>query len=158
VVLKLGTWSLDYGLDTAAILNLPGFIVQLPSAIFSHDHRSSGPRGIDFKVWRAVSWPLAGTFFWWIAGRGAEAIAAARKKAVLPKIRWVEATLGFLFLASGVTLAVAFVFTAGEDRHDRMLQGVIVAGLMWAFLGALPFIAKIMQWRLRKRMSVVPQS
>jgi hypothetical protein len=153
VAQKLGSWSMDYGMETAAVLNLPAGLVQLPYAIFSPNHREMAPRGVDFKTWRAMSWPILGTFFWWIAGRGAEALAASRRRVLIPGIRWVEATIGFLLLASGVTLAVAFVFTAGPDRHDRMLQFVIMAALLWAFLGALPFTAKILQWRLRKKLA-----
>src|SRR5215467_2174918 len=70
-------WSFHNGLDTVAALNLPGGLVQLPYAIFEEGHGELRPRGMDFKVWRAVTWPIVGVFFWWIAGRGAEALVAA---------------------------------------------------------------------------------
>jgi hypothetical protein len=147
------SWSISTGLDAVAALNLPAGIVQLPYAIFSADHTELMPRGMDFKVWRAVTWPLLGTFFWWIAGRGAEALAASRRKVLVPRIGWTEAVLAFILLGLGIAYIVGFVFFSGPDIHDLALQVVAVAAFLWAFLGGLSVAAKIVQSRLRKRFA-----
>jgi hypothetical protein len=68
----------DSILDTVAMLNLPGGMVQLPYAIFGETHMEWRPGATDFKVWRVISWPLLCLPFWWMAGRGVEAFLAAR--------------------------------------------------------------------------------
>lgn len=137
-------------MDVVAALNLPAGIVQLPYEMFSANHQKLMPRGVDFKVWRAVTWPLVGMIFWWIAGRGADALMAARRKRISPLIGWVETTVGFLFLAGGVVMIVGIEFFSGSDRPD--LQPVALISALWAFLGGLSVAGKIAQWRLRKRL------
>lgn len=145
-------WSASTGMDLAAFLNLPGCISELPYAIFSASHRPWKPSHMDFKVWRAVTWPLLGTLFWWVAGRGADALAAWKKRTIHPKVSWLETVIGFLLGAVGITFAIGFVFFAGPDRHDRDLQLAASAAALWAFLASLSVAGKILQWRLRRRL------
>jgi hypothetical protein len=91
--------------------------------------------------------------FWWIAGRGADALIAARQNRLTPRIRWPEAIVGFLLLATGGMFVFGFVFFSGPARHDLTMQVIGTMALLWAFLGGLSVAAKIVQWRLRKRQS-----
>jgi hypothetical protein len=138
--------------NTVAALNLPGGIVQLPYAIYSADHREWIPGNIDFQTWRALSWPLLALPFWWMAGRGAEALASARRKLLVPRLRWPETVISFLLMAGGATLALGFFFfTDGPDRSDPLLRLFSVAGGMWAVFGSLTVAARLAQWRIRKK-------
>jgi len=147
-------WADNQGMDTVALLNLPAGVVQVPYIVMNRSKKEWMPSSeFDFKVWRAVTWPLLGTVFWWIAGRGAEAVAASRRKILVPQMHWIETVVGFLLFAMGTTFVFGFVFFAGQDRHDLILQVLAFAAGLWAFLGSLSFGAKIAQWRLRKRLT-----
>lgn len=154
----LSPWSYETGFKVTTMLNLPAGLLQFPSAIFSADHNELHPRKVDFRVWRAVTWPVIGMFFWWIAGRGAEALVAVRRSLLLPNLRWVEAVIGLLLLALGLILTIGFVFSTAADRRDPGFRFLIISGVLWTFLGALPFTAKIMQWRLLRKATLAAQS
>lgn len=147
-------WSSISGLEIAAMLNLPAGMVQLPYDIYSPSHNDFHPPGVDLKVWRAVTWPILGTFFWWVAGRGADALAASRRRTLTPKIKWAEAILGLVLSVLSITGTIGVVFFSGADRHDPLLPLFAFAGVMWTILGALPFIARIVQWRLCRNPAV----
>lgn len=140
----------DMTFDGVSLVNLPGAFVALPSAIFSSDHREWTPARVEFKVWRAVSWPFLAVPFWWIAGRGVEALLAAIKKIIAPRLRWWETLIAALLLAGGITCVIGFVFFAGVDASDRILQAMSVAFGFWAVLGGVTVVAKFLQWRLRR--------
>ena len=105
---------------------------------------------MDFQAWRAVTWPLLGMVFWWIAGRGVDALVAARQKALSPRIGWTETVVGFVLGAGGLVGAIAFLLTAGADLYDRDLQRAMSAAGMWGLLGSLTVSARAVQWRMRK--------
>jgi hypothetical protein len=138
--------------DMVGLLNLPAVLVQIPYITFNESHREWMPGFIPsfaFRSWRAISWPLLALPFWWMAGRGAEALASARRKLLVPRLRWPETVISFLLMAGGLTLAVAFFFD-GPDRSDPSLRLFAVAGGMWAVLGSLTVVARLAQWRIRK--------
>jgi len=137
-------------MQIVAAINLPAGIIQLPYVVLSADKREWMPPGMDFRVWRAVTWPVLGMVFWWIAGRGADALRAAQREILAPRIGWPETIVGLLLAAGGGVFVIAFVFTAGPDRNDRELQVVAAAACMWAVLGSLTVAARILQWRMRK--------
>jgi hypothetical protein len=68
------------------MLNLPAGLMQLPYAILNPSKQEWMPTGMDFKTWRVISWPLIGILFWWSGGRGLEALLAARRHLVRPKL------------------------------------------------------------------------
>ena len=41
-----------------------------------------------------LTWPVAGTAFWWIVGRAWEALPAARKRSSSPVLTWIEVSVG----------------------------------------------------------------
>jgi hypothetical protein len=143
-------WSLRNGRETVAAINLPAGLVQLPTVFLRADKTEWKPDGVDFRAWRAVTWPLLGMVFWWIAGRGLDALVAARRKALSPRIGWTETVLGFVLGAGGLVGVIAFLFTAGPDLHDRQLQLLMSAAGMWGLLGSLTVAARVVQWRMRK--------
>jgi hypothetical protein len=69
------------------MLNMPSLLVQLPYVILSPDKNDWVPKGMDLWTWRAIALPLIGILFWWSAGRGIEALLAARRQLVRPRIR-----------------------------------------------------------------------
>lgn len=144
----------DNAMDMVAALNLPAGLAQLPYAILSADHREWGPGKTDFKTWRAISWPVLALPFWWMAGRGVEALNTARRKLLTPLIGWTATVISAVLMAGGVTLAIGFLF-AGTDRGDPQLRLFVAAGGMWSVLGSLTVVAKLAQWRIKKNTPVL---
>lgn len=109
-------------MDTVWALNLPAILVDLPYAIFSADHEEWRPRGMNFEVWRSISWPLLCLPLWWIAGRGLEALLAARAMyqgapvCATPRIGWIETSVASLIMLACGFIIVCFVIF---ERHPR---------------------------------------
>src|SRR5215472_17155569 len=143
-------WSLRNGRQTVAAINLPAGLAQLPTVLLRADKTEWRPAAVDFLTWRAVTWPLLGMVFWWIAGRGVDALVAAPQKAPAPRIGWTETVLGFVLGAGGLVGAIAFLLTAGPDLHDRQLQLFMSSAGMWGLLGSLTVAARVVQWRMGK--------
>ncbi|HET9838259.1 MAG TPA: hypothetical protein VFR84_08495 [Candidatus Angelobacter sp.] len=134
-------------------LNLPGGLVQLPIMIFRADKMEWSPPNVDSQLWRAMTWPVLGMLFWWIAGRAAEALTAIKYRQVTPKIGWTETVVGFLLTVVGATFFVGFlVFSFYESDRAGMIR-LAAAGGLWALLGSLSVVARFRQWRLRKIQS-----
>jgi hypothetical protein len=140
--------------DTVAMLNVPVIFFDALYSILSGDPQELKPRHIYFKTWRAVTWPLIALPFWWMAGRGAEALAAARRKLLVPRLRWAETVISFLLMAGGLTLAVAFFFD-GPERGEPLDRLFATALGMWGLLGSLTVVAKLAQWRIKKQTAAV---
>jgi hypothetical protein len=105
--------------------------VQLPTVFLRADRREWMPPGVDFQACRAVTWPVFGMVFWWLAGRGVDALLASRRKILVPCIGWAEPVIGFVLAAGGLASVIAFLLAAGLHRHDRVLQALMVAMGMW---------------------------
>jgi hypothetical protein len=134
-------------------LNLPCGLVQLPYVILNPAKQEWIPRGMDFKTWRVVCWPLAGVLFWWIAGRGIEGLIAARHQGIRPEITWIEAITSAALCAFCAVAAVCMPLFSGRDGHFPMKLFVSAFG-MWSVLGGLVVAARVAQWRLRRRPSL----
>src|SRR5579859_7994724 len=87
-------------------LNFPVLIVQLPYVILSPTKTEWVPKGMFFDVWRALSWPFAGMFFWWFLGRGFEALSAARRSVAGPRISWVETAFALILFIIGIVMLI----------------------------------------------------
>ncbi|HEX7286649.1 MAG TPA: hypothetical protein VF532_10745 [Candidatus Angelobacter sp.] len=135
--------------DTAAMLNVPVIFLDGLRYILSGNPQELKPRYVDFKIWRAVAWPLIALPFWWMAGRGAEALASARRKLIVPRLRWPETVISFLLMAGGLTLGVAFLLDA--DRSEPSLRLFATALAMWGILSSFTVVARLAQWRIRKK-------
>ena len=143
-------WSLSSGRQTVMAINLPAALLQLPTIFLTPDRQIWKPARVGFQTWNGVTYPVLGMVFWWLAGRGVDALVAARRKALTPKIGWPETVLGFVLGAGGLVGVIAFLFTAGPDLHDRQLQLFISSAGMWGLLGSATVAARVVQWRMRK--------
>jgi hypothetical protein len=146
-------WSQQSGMQTVNAINLPAAVFHLPYAIFSTSHQVWTPGHVDARVWQAITYPILGLVFWWVAGRGVDALLAAARKQLAPKISWPETIIGFLLAAGGAVFVLAFVFGGGEDRSNGELQILATLAGMWAGLGALTVAARFVQWRMREAVS-----
>jgi hypothetical protein len=107
------------------------------------------------EVWRAVTWPFVATIFWWVAGRSMEALLAARKKNILPRVSWFELLLAFAAML--YTSLIIIALTIEGSAEDQPIRApVLIFGIMWIMLGSCTFAARFMQWRLRKRLATGP--
>ena len=139
-------------LDIAKVLNFPGGLVNLPYAIWGPTRIDWTPKGMDLDLWRALNWPLMCIGFWWIAGRGIEALLAARRGLIYPRIRWIETFLALLPCISGVMLSIIAV-VVGRAENDSVWVIAFAAGALWTLLGAVIITARLWQWRIKVRLS-----
>ncbi len=132
-------------------LNLPCGLVQLPYVILNPAKQEWIPRGMNFRTWRVISWPLVGILFWWIAGRGMEGLIAARRRLIHPRITWIETTTGAALCAFCAIAAVCMPLFSGRDEHFPM-KLFIAAFVMWSVLGGVVVAGRVAQSLLRKRL------
>lgn len=132
-------------------LNLPAFLVQLPYIILNPEKREWAPRGISFEVWRALSLPISGMFFWWFAGRGIEALRAAFRSVARPRIGWVETLFAGVLVAGGVVALIAALTSTPDDRRDFQSVLLVAGAFLWGALASSTVAARILQWRIAKR-------
>jgi hypothetical protein len=134
-----------------SVLNLPSGLIQLPYDILSPSKDEWVPVGLDLMTWRAISWPVLGFLFWWGAGRGIDALLAARQRLVRPKISWVDAAVGIaLFLFCGIA-AICFPIFGYSDRDPDFPLRLFSFGFgMWALLAGVVVTAKFCQRRIHK--------
>ncbi|SNS37397.1 hypothetical protein SAMN05421770_101709 [Granulicella rosea] len=135
-----------------AALNLPALLAELPTALVGDDRSSWSPAGMDFRVWRALSYPVVGLFFWWLVGRGADAL---RRPAAT--LRWPETAFAALLFIAGVLFWIGwFTGTTAEDRADTNLHWIGLGVLLWLLLEAIPLTAGALQLRERRASSRAP--
>ena len=142
----------DLRLDIVAGLNLPAALVDLPLWVHSSDKRDRSRPKIDFKVRRALVWPFLAIPFWWSAGRGVEALLAARRNIILPRIRWSETTIGMLFFVIFSLFAVGGLLA--DVRHEPEMPPLLTGAGLWAALTAILLIARLRQRQIRRRPPV----
>jgi hypothetical protein len=136
---------------SAAVLNLPAGILQLPYVILNPKKTEWLPRGVYFfQAWRAVSWPIICIPFWWLAGLGMEALMASRRNLLQPRIGWVDTCVAALVFASGILITVC-VLCVSSLQADWRLVVFGTGGALWAVLSGLTIAARVAQWRIRRR-------
>jgi len=139
-------------MEVPVALNFPALIAQLPYVV--PIRREWVPLGMMRIVWRALSWPFAGMFFWCLAGRGADAFRAVWKSVVAPRITMAETIFAGLLFPIGVATLVGILTSTPDDRRDIDFLALVAGGLLWGVLAALTIAARFLQWRLRKRTTV----
>jgi len=144
---------LEIRLTTPAALNLPVGFIQVPFVLFSPDRTEWAPDTMLLGEWRALSWPFLGLIFWWVAGRGLEAFFAAargRRFAIIrPPLHWIEGTVGLSLFVLGSVAGLMFAFDL--NPFVLMRDWVFAAGAgLWAVLGAVIVVARLLQWRIRR--------
>ncbi len=132
------------------MLNLPSGLVQVPYAILSPAKQEWVPRGMVFKTWRVISWPLIGILFWWSVGRGIEALLAAQRRLVHPRITWIETIVGAALCLFCAVAAVCLPLYAGADSEFPYKLWIAGSG-MWSVLGGIVVAARVAQLRIRRR-------
>ena len=109
---------------------------------------------MDFRIWRAISWPLIGILFWWIAGRGIDALIGARRRIMNPSIGWAETAVSIVALACGVIFCMLpFMVESENDRYGPWWQLLCIAGAIWVLLGGATIAARFVQFRVRRANS-----
>jgi membrane associated rhomboid family serine protease len=95
-------------------------------------------------------------FFWWLLGRGIEALFAAKQSVMRPCITWAETIFaGILFIVGLVTLAGMLTSTP-DDRRDLQFIALIAGGLLWGVLATATIAARLQQRRIQK-LPTTPQ-
>jgi hypothetical protein len=105
------------------------------------------------EFWRSITWPFIGVVFWWIVGRGFEALMASRQRVLRPAITWVEVFVGLLVIAFGVFLWIGFLADP-NIRADCIYPWRLaaMAGGLWILLCAAIVAARLIQWRIRRQL------
>lgn len=133
-----------------ALLNFPCFLLGLARS-------SMVPAGMFAEFWRAITWPVVGTFFWWIAGRGIEALMAARRQIISPRIVWIEVLAAALVIALGSFLCIGFA--SDPSFREELIYPwrlMAAAAALWTSLGAGTVAARFVQWRIKRRPTPEP--
>lgn len=133
-------------------LNTPSTLVFLPYAIWGPTHEDWSPNGMDRDTWETLTLPIIGIAFWWIAGRSLEALSAARRRGLLPSITWIEVVIASLAFLWGALACIAFL-TSRSEPLPRPWQIMTIGGAIWTILGASTITARIVQWRIRRRIA-----
>jgi hypothetical protein len=130
-----------------ALINLPSSFVGLLAWV---------PKRMLPDFWRAITFPLVGVIFWLIAGRGIEALLAARSRSLSPAITWVEFGTALLTIIFCAMLCVGLVVDP-STREDLVFPWLpaFVASVLWILLGAATVTGRIFQWRIRRRSKPV---
>lgn len=139
------------------MLNLPSGLIQLPYAMLSSAKQEWVPRGMVFKTWRVISWPLIGIFFWWSVGRGIEALLAVQRHLVHPRITWTETVVGAALCLFCAVAAVCLPLYAGADA-EFPFKLWIAGSSMWSVLGGTVVAARVAQFRIRRRRQLTNAS
>jgi hypothetical protein len=135
----------DLRLSAPAVLNFPCSLLGLL-------RREAVPRGMLSEFWRSLSWPFFGIVFWWIAGRGIEALLASRRRLLTPAITWIEVFVASLEVAIGAVIWA--MFSSGPNDRSGFVfpwTSALAATGMWILLGVSTIVARVVQWRIRSR-------
>ena len=99
-------------------IDFPVLIPQVPYILISSTKREWVPKGMFPDVWRAVSWPFAGVFFWWLIGRSVEALFAAQQGVARPRINWAETAFAGILFIMGLVTPAGILTSTPDDRRD----------------------------------------
>jgi len=138
------------------VLDFPALLVEAPYTLTVYARTGHPVGGTMLETWRALGWPLVGIPFWWCIGRAIEALRAARRLIVLPRITLVETIFGILAACIGVASLVGILTSLPDDRHFDFLM-FVGGGLLWGILGATTVTARVLQWRMLRRAAAVGQ-
>jgi len=132
-------------------LNFPVLVAQLPYILVSPAKREWVPKGMIPDTWRALSWPFVGIFFWWFLGRSFEALPAARRSVVHPRIGSIETACALILLGTGLLTLIGMITSTPDDRRDVQFMTLLAGGLLWGLLATVTIAARFLQWRVAKR-------
>lgn len=135
-----------------ALLNLPCLFLGLA-------RKELVPTGVFSELWRSFTWPVVGVIFWWIAGRGIEALLACRRRVLLPAISWIEVFVASLICSLCFTICFGFLLDPNW-RADFIYPWILAlsASGLWILLGAATVAARLAQWRIRRQLKIESES
>lgn len=140
--------------DTLLMLRLwiPA-LLNLPCVFLGLARKELVPNGLFSELWRSIIWPIVGVIFWWIAGRGLEALFAGRRRVLSPVITWIEVFVSSLICALCLLLLFGFLFEP-DMRTGVIYPWYLVAPAsgLWVLLGAATIAARLVQWRIRRQL------
>jgi hypothetical protein len=127
--------------------------LNLPCGIIGFARREAVPAAVLPDMWRAMIWPFVGVIFWWIAGRSFDALLAARQHEPSPRITWIEVCVPAVIVA--VSSLLLFGFASDPSMRDEFImpwRTAVGGSVLWVFLGATTIAARLVQWRIRRRL------
>ena len=128
------------------VLNFPVAVAQVPYLLVTR--REWLPHGMLIGTWRALTWPLACLLFWWLVGRGIEALSASFRSTLHPRLSWIEVAWSMVLLVVGIVTVIGIVTSTPDDRRDKDFMAPVYGGLLWGVLAALAVTARFRQWRI----------
>src|SRR5215467_4967062 len=123
----LGWRASETRLIIPAMLNLPGALLGL-------FRRDLVPYGIPSELWRSFISPIVGTAFWWLIGRGWEALAASRKHILSPRLTWIEVSIGVVLAVVFGAVGVGMLVTSDREGMIYPWQWMAAGSLLWCGL------------------------
>src|SRR5215831_12881618 len=99
------------------VLNFPVAVAQVPFSLITR--REWVPQGMLKESWRALIWPLVGIVFWWLTGRGTEALSASFHRTIRPRLHWIEVTWAVVLFVVGIVTLIGIVTSTPDDRRDK---------------------------------------
>jgi hypothetical protein len=139
------------------VLDFPALLVEAPYTLAAYA-RSGHPIGAtSLETWRALGWPFLGTPFWWSIGRAVEALRAARRSVVLPRITLIETVFGVVLACIGLLSLVGILTSTPDDRRDFDFLMFVGGGSFWGILASITMTARVVQWRILRRAAAVGQ-
>ena len=126
-------------------INLPASFIQLLLASLFHSWPGSwAPAGLDFRSWRAISFPIFCLPFWWFEGLGLDGLLKRKH------LHWRTFLLGTLFW--GLFLTGCSPYRRRCRRRERSTpSGILPMGI--AGLSVFP-IGWIIRWHSRRQCSL----
>ena len=137
------------------VLNTPVMFAQMPYVVLNPKKKEWVPRGFMLETWRALTWPLAGLVFWWMAARGICAYAGTRRKVLEPRLSRIEIGIAGILFCLGPVAVVGFITSTPDDRADHMFMSLLAGTLLWGVLSVFSLIAGTRQWRMRRSSALV---
>jgi len=133
----------EWRLVAPALLNIPVVLTGLA-------RRETVPMGIVSEWWRAFTWPIVGLVFWWMAGRGIEALLAARSHLISPALTWAETIVALLVsVCMGILLVTIAMDPSTRSQSIFPWHMEPEACSLWLVLGLTIVLARFLQWRLK---------
>jgi len=132
-------------------------LLNFPCAFVGLARPETVPPGFIVEFWRSLSWPIVGIVFWWIVGRGIDALLAARSGVLSPAITWAETAVALLLtLFAGMCCVSFFVDDTIASESMFPWHAEYIAFPAWILLGSATVFARIVQWRIRRRLNAAP--
>ncbi len=122
------------------------FIQLLLASLFHSWPGSWAPAGLDFRSWRAISFPIFCLPFWWFEGLGLDGLLTRKHS------HWRTFLLGTLFWGLFLTGLLAIQSGMSAEERTEMIYPICGFGPRALLLSVFP-VGWIIRWRNRRRRS-----